>query len=85
MGPCSILGYFSSWGPLLVWGPEQVAPALPSRRPCVDVDVDVDVDILIMDVDMDVDINVDVDVDMDTDTDNNNNNQFNKTILQYIH
>ena len=26
MGPCSILGYFSSWGPLLVWGPGQVAP-----------------------------------------------------------
>ena len=37
MGPCSILGYFSSWGPLLVWGPEQVAPSapLPSQRHCL--------------------------------------------------
>ena len=31
MGPCSILGYFSSWGLLLVWGPGQVAP--PSALP----------------------------------------------------
>ena len=29
MGPFSILGYFSSWGPLLVWGPGQVAPCPP--------------------------------------------------------
>ena len=29
MGPCSILGYFSSWGPLLVRGPGQVAPPAP--------------------------------------------------------
>ena len=29
MGPCSILGYFSSWGPLLAWGPGQVAPPCP--------------------------------------------------------
>ena len=29
MGRCSILGYFSSWGPLLVWGPGQVAPLPP--------------------------------------------------------
>ena len=29
MGPCSILGYFSSWGPLLVWGPGKVAPPCP--------------------------------------------------------
>ena len=29
MGPSSILGYFSSWWPLLVWGPEQVAPPCP--------------------------------------------------------
>ena len=29
MGPCSILGYFSSCGPLLVWGQGQVAPPAP--------------------------------------------------------
>ena len=36
IGPCSILEYFSSWGPLLVWGPGQIAPLPPppSRWPC---------------------------------------------------